>query len=104
MIKRDYLERMIEELAGVFAKAMGLAREQKHEQASRELDAGYALIGVSALVIDRLDPASVRMLTNAEKIAALVQVLRTDAELSRLRGDEARARRREALADGLARA
>ena len=55
MIRRDYLERMIEEVAAAVAKAFGLAREGRHDDAMREIESGYAVVGLSVLVLDRLD-------------------------------------------------
>lgn len=101
MIKRDYLERLIEELAAVAARALGLAREGQKDHARREIDGAYAEVGVPALVLDRLDPASIRLMSG-EKVGALVKLLEADAEVSELVGDPARARRRRALAAALA--
>jgi hypothetical protein len=100
MIKRDYLDRLIEEITAVAARALGLAKAQRHDEARREIDAAYPQAGVPALVLDRLDPASIRSMVG-ERTAALVQLLEADADLAALRGDEARASRRRALAAAL---
>lgn len=96
MIKRDYLERLVEELAALTAKALGLARETRNEEARREIEAGYSLVGVPALVIERLDAASIRMMAG-EKTEALIKLLEADAAVSELRGDSRRAQRLGAL-------
>jgi hypothetical protein len=100
MIKRDYLERMIEEMAAIAARALGLAREERHVEAQRELDAAYPTVGLSALVLDRLDPASIRLMAG-DRTAALIELLDADAALAVQRGDDARAKRRRALASTL---
>jgi hypothetical protein len=100
MIKRDYLESLIEELGALAAKALGLAKAERHDDARRELDNGYQQLGLSALVIDRLDAGSVRVMAG-DKIEPLTHLLEADATIASMAGDEARARRRRALAKGL---
>ncbi len=100
MIKRDYLERLIEELTAVAARALGLAKAEKPTEARRELDGAYQQVGVPVLVLDRLDPASIRMMTG-DKVEGLVKLLEADAELSDLLGDAPRARRRRSLAQAM---
>lgn len=97
MIKRDYLERLIEELAALTQRVLG--GESKDPR--RELDDFYPQVGVPALVLDRLDAASIRMMSG-DKLEALIELLEVDAQLSETLGDEARARRRRALAKALA--
>lgn len=96
MIKRDYLERLVEELAAITAKALGLARETRNDEARREIEAGYSVVGIPALVIERLDAASIRMMAG-EKTGALIELLDADAAVSELRGDTRRAQRLTAL-------
>jgi hypothetical protein len=97
MIKRDYLERMIEEVAAIAARALGLAREERYDEASREIDAAYSKVGIPALVLDRLDPASIRLLAG-DRSTALIELLEADGELAHQRGDDPRAKRRRTLA------
>ena len=96
MIKRDYLERLVEELAALTKRVLG----GESIDPRRELDDFYPQVGVPALVLDRLDPASIRMMSG-DKVGALVKLLEADAELSELLGDETRARRRRTLAKAL---
>ncbi|MFO0735347.1 MAG: hypothetical protein U0270_05690 [Labilithrix sp.] len=100
MIKRDYLERLLEEMAQLANRVIGRAAEHPTET-RREIDAAYSQVGVPTLVLDRLDPASIRMMSG-DKVGALVKLLETDAEVSELLGDAPRARRRRALAHALA--
>lgn len=100
MIKRDYLERLIEELASVAARALGFAKAGETNKARNELDDFYPQVGVPALVLDRLDPTTIRMMSG-DKVGALVKLLEADAELSDLLGDDTRARKRRALAKAL---
>jgi hypothetical protein len=96
VIKRDYLERLIEELSALTKRVLG--GESKDPR--RELDDFYPQVGVPALVLDRLDPSSIRMMSG-DKVEALVKLLEADAELSERLGDESRARRLRALAKAL---
>lgn len=100
MIKRDYIEQMIQQLADMAERAFGLAKAQQHDEARREVDAGYETVGLSALIIDRLDAASVRAMAG-DKVPVLLNLLETDAAVAELAGDAARARRRRALATAL---
>jgi len=95
MIRRDYLERMIQQLGDALARAVGLAKAGKHDEATREIDTLYDRhIGI----------VSVRSMVGNEKLAALVLLLETEAELRRTKGDTAGAeaceRRALALREG----
>ena len=103
MFKRDYLQRLIEEIAAVAARALGLAREQKHDEAQREIAGAYRDVGLPAMVLDRLDATSIRMMSG-DKTAALVELLDADAAVAELRGDAAHAGRRRALAEAIRKA
>ncbi|MBX3229174.1 MAG: hypothetical protein KIT84_18870 [Labilithrix sp.] len=102
MIKRDYLEALIEQLTAAVERALGHVGSKRPDDARREIDAAYQQVGLSALVVDRLDAASVRMMAG-DKVEALVHLLEADARVSSLLGDEARARRRAALCAALRR-
>ncbi|MBX3218426.1 MAG: hypothetical protein KF850_40850 [Labilithrix sp.] len=96
MLRRDYLERMIQQLADTLARAVGLAKEGKHEEAARDVDSLYDRnVGLPRRMLERLDLGSVRSMLGGEKLAALVLLLEAEAELRRLRGDEAGAAERE---------
>lgn len=105
MLRRDYLERMIQQLGDALARAVGLAKAGKHDEASREIDALYDRhIGMPRRMLERLELVSVRSMLATDKLAALVLLLESEAELRRTKGDapgaEACERRALALRDG----
>lgn len=105
MIRRDYLERMIQQLGDALARAVGLAKAGQHEDATRELDTLYDRhIGMPRRMLERLELVSVRSMVGTDKLAALVLLLETEAELRRTKGDTAGAeaceRRALALREG----
>lgn len=88
MIRRDYIERMIQELGDALARAVGLARGGQHAEAERELDALYDRhVGMPRRMIERLELVSLGAMLGNDKVAALVLLLETEAELRRLKGD-----------------
>lgn len=99
MIKRDYIEQLMEEMRQLAERTIGRARNDPMA-ARREIDAAYLQVGAPALVLDRLDPTSIRMMSG-NRVEALVKLLETDAEFSELTGDTVRARRRRLLAQAL---
>src|SRR5688500_13053886 len=55
MFQRDYILRIIEQVARSVARALGLMQERKLEQAESELQSGYGVLGLDralALVLD----------------------------------------------------
>jgi hypothetical protein len=91
MQKRDYFERMIEQVAAAVAKAMGLASERRLEEAEAELDEAWSA-GPSFSRDDaaRLDDATLRMLLGP-KVRLVASLFEAEATLADARGDAARA-------------
>jgi len=96
MFQRDWLLRLVEQIAETVAKALGLAKEGRHDEAKRELNGAYSALGISRDLVGRLDASSIRMMAG-DKLPALVKLLETEIEIVRLAGDEDMARRRERL-------
>jgi hypothetical protein len=93
MQRRDYLERMIEQLAAAIAQAIGLARAQRAEEAEQVLaDAWTSGLGFRRADAARLDDTTLRMLlgAKAEQAAALFDA---EAEIAEARGDSSAAAR-----------
>lgn len=95
MLKKDYIEQMIEQLAGALARIAGLTRETKYEQAEQELDATWSSIGLRRTDASRLDDGTVRALLGA-KLPLAVKLLEAEATLEEARGNAT-------LAEGLRR-
>lgn len=92
MQTRDYLERMIRQIAEMLARVAGYTAEGRLDEAERELDATWSsALGFRRKDALRLDATSLRTLLGpkAEHAAALFDA---EAKVMRARGDEARAR------------
>jgi hypothetical protein len=100
MQKRDYLERMIEQLAAAIAHVLGLAGERRFAEAERELEQAWSsAVGFRREDAARLDDTTLRMLLGA-KAELAAQLFEAEAALAEARGDEglAASRRRRASA------
>jgi hypothetical protein len=89
VIRQDYLERMIQQLAAAIARIADLAREGKHEQAGRELDGCYRSLGVTRDMLERLDATTLGAMLGVGKAEAVARVLDAEADLARSQGREA---------------
>lgn len=99
MQRRDYLERLIEQIVAAIARIAGLVREARFEDAERELDATWSsAIGFRRKDAMRLDAATLRTLLGA-KAELAAKLLEAEAELESARGviGAAEALRRRAL-------
>jgi hypothetical protein len=104
VIRQDYIERLIEQLATLGARILGLADAGKHEAARQELDSCYRSLGVTREMIDRLDIATLVAMLGASKAAAVATVIEAEAGLARSQGREADARAETVTAEALRRA
>jgi hypothetical protein len=87
MQRRDYIERMIAQIAAAIARAVGLARAHQIEEAERTLDEAWTSgLGFRRADAARLDDTTLRMLlgAKAEHAAALFE---GEAEVAEARGD-----------------
>ena len=96
MFQRDWLLRLVEQIAEMTAKALTLANEGRHEEANRELDRAYRDLSLPRDLVSLLDARSITMMVG-EKRAALIQLLEAEIEVMRLAGNEAAAKQRERL-------
>ena len=101
--RRDYVERMIEELAAVVARLVGRLGAGTPEAADEVLrDAQAAqgeLLGPLAAALPQVDAQSaVALLRDSRRARAWVDLLRVEAAARRLRGEEAVALALEARA------
>ena len=98
MIRQDYFERLIEQLAGAIARVLGLVAESKYEDAAREIDGCYRALGVTPVMLGRLAPATLVAMLGAEKAEAVAKVLDAEAGILRAQGRdvEAYAKNRDA--------
>jgi hypothetical protein len=89
VIRQDYLERMIEQLAATIGRILGLVSEGKSEEAARELDGCYRSLGVTRDMIERLDATTLGAMLGAGRAEAVARVLDAEAALAQSQGREA---------------
>ena len=101
MITRDYLMRMVQQLAGVLARILRAKEQEQYDQAMQEAEKAYGeLFGMEANLLRALDAATLaQFLGHREKIKACAALFREEGELHRLKGetDQAGAKFRRAL-------
>jgi hypothetical protein len=102
MQQRDYLERLIQQVAEAVARVLGLAREGRLDDAEQELHRAWsAVVNLRRRDIDRLDDATLRLLLGP-KAPLAARLLEAEAAIADARGDAATAsalRRRAADLD-----
>jgi len=90
--RRDYVERLIEELARVVSDLVARLRvgPPAAAEVTREVRAAQdQLLGPLAATLPRVDAASaVALLRDARRVEAYVSLLRVEAEARRLAGEE----------------
>lgn len=97
MIRRDYIERLIEQAALALAQVARLVREGSFEPALLLLrSTGDQVLGPLARIVDRLDAASVARLAGRyelDRIRLYAALLAEEGSIHELRGHAARAAR-----------
>jgi hypothetical protein len=92
MQTRDYLERMIRQIAEVLARISGFTAEGKYDEAERELDGVWsAALGIRRKDVTRLDDTTLRVMLGPAKLEHAAALLDAEADLAHARGDAARA-------------
>ncbi len=82
MIRQDFLERMIRQIADAIGAALRLAREGKHEEAFQSIEDAYrTYLGMPKPMVDRLDPATVVSTFGPEKAIVIAALLDGEAKL-----------------------
>ena len=102
MQTRDYLERMIRQIAEVLARIGGFTAEGKYDEAERELDGVWSTaLGIRRKDVTRLDDGTLRMMLGPAKLEHAATLLDAEADLATARGDAAKEARLRALAKAL---
>lgn len=79
---------VLHQLGGLLAGARALKAAQRYDDASRELAAGYALLGVERRTLQLADPGEAqRELVDPTLVRPLAELLAHEADLLRLEGD-----------------
>lgn len=88
-IRKDYLERMIEQLVAVLARILKARKEQRHEDAVQYIgEAARSMLGMEYRVLTMADAASTaRLLREPGRVQVLAKLVRQEAEVRREQGD-----------------
>lgn len=86
MQQRDYIQRLIEQLAATVASILGLTKVGKEVEADRALDEAWvANLGMRRADAERLDDATLRLMLR-EKVALAAMLFDAQAQLEQARG------------------
>jgi len=86
MQQKDYIERMVEQVAAAIGRVLGFSQEARFEEADRELDAAWSsALGFRRRDALRLDSASLRAMLGAKSELA-ARLLEAQADLEDARG------------------
>jgi hypothetical protein len=100
MIRKDYLERLIEQLAAAFKALLKLRQEQRPEEARQLIrDTALSTLGMEYDVLTMADAASTaRLLGHPRRVVGLARLVAEEGELFHEQGEPARAALRWRLA------
>lgn len=102
MQTRDYLERMIRQIAEVIARVAGFTAEGKYDEAEKELDGVWSgALGIRRKDVQRLDDGTLRVMLGPAKLEHAASLLEAEAKLAAAQGDAPRARDLERRAAAL---
>ncbi len=89
MLRDDYLNRMIRQLAEFLARISGATVARKPEEALDEANRAWQeLLDIPRDLVDRLDgPTLAQMLKEPERMRVAAELLVAEARVHRLRGD-----------------
>jgi hypothetical protein len=100
MIRKDYIERLIEQFAAAFAALLKLRRERKTEEAQQLIrDTALSVLGMEYSALTMADAASTaRLLGHPLRVVGLARLVAEEGELLHEQGEHARATLRWGLA------
>ncbi|MBN2361492.1 MAG: hypothetical protein JXR83_18720 [Deltaproteobacteria bacterium] len=101
MLTRDYMMRIIKELAKLLKVAFRLKDEQRYQQALDEVNRGYReLLAIDPGMLDSMDAASAaKVIGEVARVRVVVELVLAEADIAAAMGDASRAstRHRNAL-------
>jgi hypothetical protein len=100
MIRKDYIERLIEQFAAAFAALLKLRRERKTEEAQQLIrDTALSVLGMEYSALTMADAASTaRLLGHPLRVIGLARLVAEEGDLLHEQGEHARATLRWGLA------
>jgi len=98
--RQDYLMRLVEQLAAVIARMLGLRSSGRAAQALTEAEHGYDLLGLPSGLIDVLSASALaELLGSPEKIRLVADLLDEEAASLDALGDPRAAQKRALAAE-----
>lgn len=93
MIERDYIMRMIKQLAGVLARIIRAKEQEQYDEALQLIQEAYSeLFGLDSRLAGMMDAESLALLLgNRDKIKAMARLFREEGDLQALKGDASQA-------------
>lgn len=100
MIRKDYIERLIEQLAAAFAALLKLRHERRPEEARQLIrDTALSVLGMEYSTLTMADAASTaRLLGHPLRVVGLARLVAEEGNLFHEQGEHARAMLRWGLA------
>lgn len=100
MIRKDYIERLIEQFAAAFAALLKARKAQRTEEAQQLIrDTALSVLGMEYSVLTMADAASTaQLLGHPLRVVGLARLVTEEGELLQEQGDTARAALRWGLA------
>ena len=94
MTQHDYIVQVIEQLAQLVGRLIGLRDEKRYDEAEQAIgDALRGAFGPLSSTLDEVTPECVpRLIDNAEKLRLYCDLLRESARIAAAKGDARRAR------------
>ncbi len=90
MIERDYLMRMVQQLAAVITRVFNLKKQEKYDEARETIREAYGeLFGLNRTLLEALNAESLaQLIRDQEKLKAIARLFQEEASLYLLQGDE----------------
>jgi hypothetical protein len=96
MIERDYLMRMVQQLAAVMTRIFNLKKQEKYDEARETIREAYGeLFGLNRALLETLSAESLAQLVgDYDKSKAIARLFQEEASLDEFQKNERRARER----------
>jgi len=97
LVERDYIMRLVKQLAALLAAVLKLKQEKKYDQALEQLQGAFpGFFGIEYRTLTAIDSASAgQLLGEAAKIKILARLIEEEAVVYHSRGDELRCAARQ---------
>jgi hypothetical protein len=98
VFRRDYIQRMVQQLAEALARIAGLRAQKDLDGAEREVAEAYRTLNVDPTFLSLDARSLIAVVGDPDRLRMLARLLDEEAAVCEARGDAASARRKRALA------